>query len=63
MPKPQEPDPGFSFLPESVVAFVTALASRRAWPLYLIILILLAIALAVRKLTRAKRGPGVEQDE
>lgn len=63
MPKPAQPDPGFSLFPESVAAFLAALGSKRAWPLYAILLILLAITYAVRKLTRRKRGPGADPDE
>ena len=63
MPKPQAPDPGFSFLPAAVLAFVTGLARRSAWPIYLLLLVLVAAAFAARKLMRRKRRSGVEADD
>jgi hypothetical protein len=63
MPKPQEPDPGFSFFPESVAAFVGALAPRRAWLVYLLLLLVVALTFAARKLMRRKGQPEAESDE
>ncbi len=63
MPKPQEQDPGFSFFPEALAAFVGALAPKKAWLLYLLLLILVAFTLWARKVTRRKRQLEPEADE
>jgi hypothetical protein len=63
MPKPQAPDPGFSFFPESVAAFVAGLARKSAWPIYLLLLVLITATVAVRRFMRRKRRPGAEPDD
>ena len=63
MPKPQEADPGFSFFPEALAAFVGALAPRKAWLVYLLLLILVALTIWARRFLRKRRRLEAESDE
>ncbi len=63
MPKPQEPDPGFSFFPPAVAAFVAALAPTKSWLLYLVLLLVIAATVAARRLVRRKRRAEANSDD
>ena len=62
-PKEPEPDPGFSIFPEWMIAFVHGLVRKGSWILYILLALLAAVALVLRRLTRSKPLRQVDDDE